>query len=336
MTAPRYAHGTIACTALYAGDVARQCDFYAALLGWCIERGDERTCAFADGELAALILPRAARGWLPCIAIAGRDVRAAGRSAEGQCGIDAGRDLRPAASSADGQCDTDDDRDVRPAGRSAEGRCGTDAGRYVRAAGRTAEGWCDTDDDRDVRVAGRRGSDDGRDLRPAGSSAEGRCDTDAGGASGELVELVELVDPLGGRALVWDGRPITAAHRLNAAGGLAWNEVWTPEPARTIDFYRGAIGWNLKTHGDYAMFAGRDRPSWTHAGICALADGSSAYWLSYFEVADCAAAVERASELGAAIAQLAMRVPGVGWMATARDPEGTAFGFMQSESRSGA
>lgn len=143
-----------------------------------------------------------------------------------------------------------------------------------------------------------------------------------------------LEDPLGGHALVWDGSDLDGAHALNEVGGLAWNEVWTPDPAATIAFYRGRLGWNLKQQPGYGghpytMFAGRDRPSWTHAGIRSLERGP-ARWMSYFEVASCERTVEAARGLGAEITMPATHVAGVGWLATAIDREGSWFGLMQS------
>jgi predicted enzyme related to lactoylglutathione lyase len=139
----------------------------------------------------------------------------------------------------------------------------------------------------------------------------------------------ELVDSLGARFAVWDGIARDEPHGLNEVGGLAWNEVWTPDPTATIEFYRRALGWNLKHAGSYVMFAARDRPSWTHAGICEL-DTGPARWASYFEVADCAQSVELARSLGATIAIPATHVPNVGWIALAIDREGVRVGLMQS------
>jgi len=145
----------------------------------------------------------------------------------------------------------------------------------------------------------------------------------------------ELVDPTGAHFFVWDGAPFEGPHRLNQIGSLAWNEIWSPDPAITIAFYRAVLSWSLKEQpgfagAPYLMFAGRDRPSWTHAGIRSLAGEVPAHWMSYFEVASCAASVELARGLGATITMPATHVAGVGWIATAIDREGSAFGLMQS------
>ncbi len=155
-------------------------------------------------------------------------------------------------------------------------------------------------------------------------------------AAGGRVHAGEIEDGAGGRFFAWDGAFLDGPHGLNEEGGLAWNEVWSPHPASTVAFYRSAIGWNLKEQpgfggAPYTMFAGRDRPDWTHAGIRATArPGEAARWMSYFEVAACERSVEAARRLGAAITMPATRVAGVGWIATALDPEGSWFGLMQT------
>lgn len=146
----------------------------------------------------------------------------------------------------------------------------------------------------------------------------------------------ELQDPLGGRFFAWDGRAFEGPHGLNEPNGLAWNEVWTTDRVATVAFYRNAFGWNLKEQpgpggAPYTMFAGRDRPSWTHAGIRSFEAGAArARWISYFEVKDCAQSVESARSLGATITLAPTYVDRVGWIATAADPEGSPFGLMQS------
>jgi predicted enzyme related to lactoylglutathione lyase len=156
----------------------------------------------------------------------------------------------------------------------------------------------------------------------------------AGRPASRIDESEARTDPHGARFFAWDGTFLDGEHGLNAEGGLAWNELWTPDVAATIAFYREAFGWNLKEQpgfagAPYLMFAGRDRPTWTHAGIRSLTKGS-ARWMSYFEVKSCAESVEDARRFGAEITLLSTHVDGVGFIATASDREGTWFGLMQS------
>jgi predicted enzyme related to lactoylglutathione lyase len=156
------------------------------------------------------------------------------------------------------------------------------------------------------------------------------------GASGKIHQDGELEDPFGGRFFVWNGSFRGGAHGLNEAGALAWNEVWTTDQSATVAFYRRVLGWNLREQpgfagAPYTMFAGRDRPNWTHAGIRLLeSSDASLRWMSYFEVASCEQSAAAARRLGAEITMEPTRVAGVGWIATAVDLEGSRFGLMQS------
>ncbi len=99
-------------------------------------------------------------------------------------------------------------------------------------------------------------------------------------------------------------------------------------------FYQSVIGWGRRdlpqgSGSVYRMFAGRDDANWTHGGTLPLSSGA-AHWTSYFEVVDCRGSLERARTLGAAIDAPAIRVPGVGWIATFRDLDGAQVGLMQS------
>lgn len=153
-------------------------------------------------------------------------------------------------------------------------------------------------------------------------------------ASCALPDAMVLDDPEGARFVVWDGRGIDGKpHRLNAPGGLAWNELWANDVERAMAFYRATFGWGRRdlsqANGVYRMFAGRDDAAWTHGGALPSGAGTP-HWTSYFEVVDCRASLERAARLGAAVDAPATRVPHVGWIATFRDLDGAHVGLMQS------
>jgi predicted enzyme related to lactoylglutathione lyase len=67
-------------------------------------------------------------------------------------------------------------------------------------------------------------------------------------------------------------------------------------------------------------------------GMMAMSEGvpeeMPAYWLTYFTVEDCDAAVEKAKELGGSITMDAMQMEGVGRFAVVADPQGASFGVI--------
>ena len=53
------------------------------------------------------------------------------------------------------------------------------------------------------------------------------------------------------------------------------------------------------------------------------------------DVADLDASLARAQELGAAVAVPKQAIPGMGWLAYGRDPDGNIFGMMQMDPAAG-
>jgi len=59
--------------------------------------------------------------------------------------------------------------------------------------------------------------------------------------------------------------------------------------------------------------------------------GAPSAWLAYVEVADIAAATQKAKSLGATIMQDSIEVPGMGWFSILMDPTGAALGLWQTK-----
>jgi predicted enzyme related to lactoylglutathione lyase len=57
---------------------------------------------------------------------------------------------------------------------------------------------------------------------------------------------------------------------------------------------------------------------------------SPPHWVSYFQVADCAASAEKAKELGATLHMGPQLMEGVGTMAFVGDPQGAVFALFTS------
>jgi predicted enzyme related to lactoylglutathione lyase len=59
--------------------------------------------------------------------------------------------------------------------------------------------------------------------------------------------------------------------------------------------------------------------------------GAPSAWLAYVEVADIAAATQKARSLGATIMQDVTEVMGMGWLSILIDPTGAALGLWQTK-----
>ena len=102
---------------------------------------------------------------------------------------------------------------------------------------------------------------------------------------------------------------------------------------RLRDFYAGLFGWetkgaavNMPTYLEYSV-AGKFR-----GGLLQMDDhwkGAPSHWSLYFQVADCAAVMAKAKELGAEVVCGPHDAPGVGRFAALHDPQGAVFSVIQ-------
>jgi predicted enzyme related to lactoylglutathione lyase len=138
--------------------------------------------------------------------------------------------------------------------------------------------------------------------------------------------VAAIVDPEGAviglaRSGIGDPDDRTTAAR---AGRVVWTELLANAPETTSAFYRTVFGYELRTierrHGTYTMLAvnGIDR-----AGILRNpTERWSPLWLTYFAVADPAAAAARAASLGGKVLLPVSPEVREGTMAVVEDPSG--------------
>jgi uncharacterized protein len=164
--------------------------------------------------------------------------------------------------------------------------------------------------------------------------------TQAGGAV--LVEPMDVMDagrmafvvhPAGGAIGVWQPGRTIGAELVNEPGAVGWNELHTRDVDGANAFYSAVFGWTAQPFGDtnYTIFQLGD-----HAvgGAQPMSDDAPqdapAFWLTYFEVDDCDAAVAKAQELGGSVAWPAMDMEGVGRFAGLGDAHGIQFAVVKS------
>lgn len=118
-----------------------------------------------------------------------------------------------------------------------------------------------------------------------------------------------------------------------APGRVVWTELLTADESGAASFYKAVVGYDDKTierrGGSYTMLSagGVDR-----AGILLNPTDWKPQWLTYFGVADPAAAAARAAELGGTV--LLEPTPEVreGTMALVTDPSGAVLALQKSTS----
>jgi uncharacterized protein len=166
--------------------------------------------------------------------------------------------------------------------------------------------------------------------------------TQAGGAV--IVEPMDVMDagrmafimhPAGGAVGVWQPGRTIGAELVNEPGAMGWNELHTHDVEGAKAFYSEVFGWtgDDQPFGDatYTVIQLGDRSVGGMMPMSAhVPPDEPAYWLIYFEVADCDATVAKAQELGGSVAWPAMDVEGVGRFAGLADPHGSEFAVIKS------
>jgi hypothetical protein len=147
------------------------------------------------------------------------------------------------------------------------------------------------------------------------AAAGGRClsgPMDGRGGQGAV-----LADPAGATLGLWQAAGFAGAQVAGEPATMAWPELLTADADAAAGFYGRAFGWLL-----------RDRVEWlteAHDAVAGLAPGArTARWRCSFQVADCAAAVATACDLGGEVV-FGPTDMGLGDIAELRDPWGTPF-----------
>src|SRR3954447_13657726 len=62
----------------------------------------------------------------------------------------------------------------------------------------------------------------------------------------DVGRMAVVQDPQGAFFMVWEPRESIGAEFVNAPGALAWNELASPDPGVSADFYGSLFGWTAK------------------------------------------------------------------------------------------
>ena len=140
-----------------------------------------------------------------------------------------------------------------------------------------------------------------------------------------------IQDPTGAVVAVWQPGSHAGAELFNEPGAMSWNELATRDPAAAKTFYEQLFGWTIKA-GDVGggasytgIFLGGDHPN---GGIIEMTEQwppeVPPHWMTYFSVADVAAAAAKAEELGGSVRVAPQDIP-VGCFSVISDPHGATF-----------
>jgi predicted enzyme related to lactoylglutathione lyase len=142
-----------------------------------------------------------------------------------------------------------------------------------------------------------------------------------------------FTDDQGAFISVWQSGQHTGAQLVREPGAFTWCELRARDIEKAKAFYAAVFGWGAETSGSDGPMAYTEFKvgGESVAGMMQMTDEFPAevppHWLVYIEVADTAAALGKAQELGAGVQVPVVDFPG-GKFAVLTDPQGAAFGVM--------
>ncbi len=123
---------------------------------------------------------------------------------------------------------------------------------------------------------------------------------------------------------------------MNDPGCMTWNELQSARPDEAAAFYAGLFGWGtepITEDGRTVYVTIKNRAGWMNGGIMPTTEtpaDAPSFWLIYFTVPLCDAAVARTEELGGRVLAGPME-PGFGRIAVLSDPQGAPFAVFEGE-----
>jgi uncharacterized protein len=114
-------------------------------------------------------------------------------------------------------------------------------------------------------------------------------------------------------------------------------EIPVDDPPRAIAFYRDALGWDISGYGDeqyWLVQAGAADEPGADGALIARGDLHRSPVL-IAGVGDIDATLGRVRAAGGEVVSDRAAVPGVGWAAYVRDPEGNVVGLFQPDEHAG-
>lgn len=141
-----------------------------------------------------------------------------------------------------------------------------------------------------------------------------------------------LRDPTGAMFTIWQPRTFHGFGLWDEPGAPCWAELATRDVPAANAFYQALFGWSISDDA-YAHLSAGDR---RFGGVqdmstSGVPDDVPPHWLLYFRTQNAAASAEQAAELGARTLTQTFHLPGTGYFATLRDPQGAVFALFEAE-----
>lgn len=170
----------------------------------------------------------------------------------------------------------------------------------------------------------------------AAATAAGASTLMPGTDFGTVGRAAAIADPTGAAVCLWKGaQGDPADEEKTPVGGWFWNELFTKDAKAAVSFYERVFGFShdemdMGAQGTYYLL--KDAAGKMRGGVMQQPPGLAvpSSWLPYVHVADCDAAVAKATQLGAqAITMPPTDIPNVGRFAVMIDPVGAAIAVIK-------
>ncbi|MBX3154775.1 MAG: VOC family protein [Deltaproteobacteria bacterium] len=146
---------------------------------------------------------------------------------------------------------------------------------------------------------------------------------------GDMGTMAVVTDPLGSLLALWQPVRVEGSGNYRGTeGSWIWNELYSEDPDRSIQFYRAIGGFDVaRSHapGRYDVL----KSGGIGRGGVMKVPGASPMWMPYVKVADPDAIAEKAQALGATIKLEPETLPEVGRVAVVTDPLGASIGVLR-------
>jgi predicted enzyme related to lactoylglutathione lyase len=144
--------------------------------------------------------------------------------------------------------------------------------------------------------------------------------------------MAVIQDPQGAYFMLWQPGEHRGAQLVNAPGALVWNELQSPDPDASGEFYSALFGWEVE------QFPGMDRvylaiknAGANNGAISELSQpGAPPNWLVYFGTEDAEAALAKVTELGGSVLAGPIDI-GIAKVGVVADPQGAVFALYAGE-----
>jgi predicted enzyme related to lactoylglutathione lyase len=149
----------------------------------------------------------------------------------------------------------------------------------------------------------------------------------------DVGRMAVFADPTGAAVAIWQPKSHKGAGIVNEPNTICWNELSTRDTSAAASFYQAVFGWDdvpadvggMKYHewklGGQSIGGMMDMPGEVPAEV-------PAYWLTYFAVEDCDAAVAKATGSGAGVLVPPTDIP-PGRFSVLTDPQGALFALIK-------